>query len=125
MIMTFPTPNIKITNTDVSDELKVLLERKLQPLGRYLGEETDVVCDAEFEKVTPSESGPIFRVEINLQVAGTLHRAEATLDSFEAAIDEVRDELDKELRRKHKKQDTLFKKGGRKIKEMMRFGGRS
>ena len=123
--MTFPTPNIKITNADVPVELQELLERKLQPLQRYLGDETDVVCDVEFEKTAPSENGPVFRLEINLQVAGDLHRAEATLESFEAAIDEVRDELDKELRRKHKKQDTLLKKGGRKIKNMMRFGSGS
>ena len=120
--MTFPTPNFKITNADVPQALQTLLERKLQPLQRYLGDETDVVCDVEFEKVTAREQGPIHRVEINLRVAGNLYRAEATLESFEAAIDEVRDELDKELRRKNRKQETLFKKGSRKIKEMMRFG---
>ena len=123
--MTFPTPSIKITNAEVSEDLRAVLERKLQPLQRYLGNETDVVCDVEFEKVTASERGPIHRVEVNLQVAGDLHRAEATLESFEAAIDEVRDELDKELRRKHKKQETLVKKGGRKIKDMIRFGTKS
>jgi len=120
--MTFPTPNFKITNADVPQALQTLLERKLQPLQRYLGDETDVVCDVEFEKVTARERGPVHRIEINLQVAGDLYRAEATLESFEAAIDEVRDELDKELRRKNRKQETLFKKGSRKIKEMMRFG---
>ena len=120
--MTFPTPNYKTTNANVTDALQALMEQKLAPLQKYLGEETDVICDVEFEKVAPSENGPVHRVEVNLKVAGALYRAEATLESFEAAIDEVRDELDKELRRNHKKGGTLLKKGGRKAKEMMRFG---
>ncbi len=120
--MAFPTINIKTTNVTVEDQTKDVLEQKLLSLDKYLGDETDIKCDAEFEKVAPSESGPIFRVEVNLLVAGTMHRAEATQESFAEAIDEVRDELDKELRRRNKKQNTLLKKGGRKLKELMRFG---
>ncbi len=120
--MTFPTINFKTTNIEVEDRLIDLLEDKLQSLNKYLGAETDVVCEAEFEKVTTSEKGSVHRLEVNLQVGGQLYRAEATEESFEKAIDEVRDELDKELRRANRKRDSLIKKGGRKIKEMLRFG---
>lgn len=120
--MTFPTVNFKSTNVDIEDKLTDLLEDKLQSLNKYLGAETDVVCEAEFEKITASGKGRIYRVEVNLQVAGTVFRAEATEENFEKAIDEVRDELDKELRRANRKRDTMLKKGGRRIKEMMRFG---
>jgi len=51
-----------------------------------------------------------------------MHRAEATKESFEEAVDEVRNQLDKELRRRNKKHATLLKKGGRQLKEMVRFG---
>ncbi len=118
--MTFPTPNFKLTSDEATDTLCNLVEKKLSTLDKYLGDETDVICDVEFEKVAPNAKGPVYRLEVNLKVAGVLHRAEATMESFEQAIDEVRDELDKELRRKHKKSDTLLKKGGRQIKEMIR-----
>ena len=120
--MTFPTVNFKTTNVQIEDRLLDLLEGKLQSLNKYLGIETNVVCEAEFEKLTASEKGPVHRVEVNLQVGGELYRAEATEESFEKAIDEVRDELDKELRRSNRKRDSMLKKGGRKIKEMIRFG---
>lgn len=120
--MPFPPITIKTSGTTVSDEQKSLLEQKLTSLNKYLGQETDITCEAEFEKVAARENGPIFRVEVNLMVAGKMHRAEATMESFAQAIDEVRDELDKELRRKHKKQNTLLRKGGRKLKQLMRFG---
>ena len=86
------------------------------------GEETDVKCEVEFEKVAPSKNGEIFRVEANLWLHGKLYRAEATEISFEIAIDEVKSELDKELRRTNGKRDSLMKRGGRKIKEMLCFG---
>jgi len=50
---------------------------------------------------------------------GTLFRAEATEESFEKAIDEVRAEIDKSLRRAKEKHATLDKQAGREIKEQM------
>ena len=120
--MTFPIINYKTTNAEVSSELKTLLEAKFTSLEKYLGDETDVQCDVEFEQVAPQQSGKIYRVEANLWLKGTMYRADATEDQFEKAIDEVRAELDKELRRATKKRHSLLKRGGRKLKDMMRFG---
>ena len=119
--MSFPIINFKATQTDLDDAMRTLTEQKLQTLEKFFGD-ASVLCDVEFEKVAAHQNGDIYRVEVNLQVDGTLFRAEATLDSFEKAIDEVRDELDKELRRARKKHDTLVRRGGRMIKDMLRFG---
>lgn len=120
--MGFPNIQFKATNTDVDEELQVILEQKLSSLEKYLGTETDLVCEVEFEKVTHHQSGNVHRVEVNLFKNGELFRAEAVEDSFEKAIDEVRDELDKELRRNRNKKETMFRKGARRVKEMMRRG---
>ena len=113
----------KATNTEMIGELQDILEQKLHSLDKYIAEDkTDVTCQVEFEKVSAQNSGVIYRVEVNLYIDGTLYRAESTETTFEEAIDEVRNELDKELRRSNKKRETLLKRGGRKIKEMMRFG---
>jgi ribosomal subunit interface protein len=120
--MSMPIINYKATNTELDQDLQNLLEAKFTSLEKYLGDETDVKCDVEFEKVTPQESGDVYRVEVNLWLKGTLYRAESTEDQFEKAIDEVRAEIDKELRRSHKKHQSLIKRGGRKLKDMMRFG---
>jgi ribosomal subunit interface protein len=88
-------------------------------LTKFLSEDQSITCDIEFEKVAPQKSGQVHRVEVNLMVEGTLFRAEATENSFELAIDEVRNELDKELRRAKDKQLTLDKSAGRAAKEQM------
>lgn len=120
--MAFPTIQFKATNTEVSEQLQSVLERKLQQFERYVKPDSDVKCEAEFEKVAASQKGEVHRVEVNFYNDGHLFRAEATKESFEQAIDEVRNELDKELRRHNKKRETLLKRGGRRLKEMMRFG---
>lgn len=120
--MTFPTINYKATATELEESLQKLVDHKFASLDKFIGDETDVKCDVEFEKVTASQSGNVHRVEANLWLHGKLYRAEAVEVSFEAAVDEVRDELDKELRRSRKKRDTILKRGGRRLKEMMRFG---
>lgn len=117
--MTFPTINYKFNDLAEVQELTSIIEQKCASLEKYLHGTGSAICDVEFQKVAPQQHGSVHRVEINLQIDGTLYRAEATEDSFEKAIDEVRDELDKELRRAKDKQETLVKQGGRELKEQM------
>lgn len=120
--MAFPIIQFKATNTVLEGEYQDLVEHKFASFERYVGQATDLKCEVEFEKIGAQNSGPIFRVEANFYRDGTLFRAEATEDSFEKAIDEVRNELDKEMRRTLNKRETLLRRGSRAIKDMMRFG---
>ncbi|PJC56193.1 ribosomal subunit interface protein [Candidatus Kaiserbacteria bacterium CG_4_9_14_0_2_um_filter_41_32] len=120
--MTFPTIAYKHTNTNVDYKLQDLLVQKFSSLEKYIGDETDVRYEVEFEKVTPQQNGNIYRVETNLWLKGNLYRAESIDENFEKATDEVRDQLAKKLRRASKKHTNRFLQGARRIKEMMRFG---
>ena len=119
--MAFPMIQFKSTNIELDEALQTLVDQKFKSLEKFIGDETDLKCEVEFEKVTAHQSGNIHRVEVNLYKGGKLYRAEATEDSFEKAVDEVREELDKEMRRDNKKQDTLMKRGGRALKKTMRM----
>lgn len=117
--MEFPTINFKYNDLNEAVALSDMVEQKLQSLKKFLSDEQAITCDVEFEKVAPQQAGQVYRMEVNLMVEGTLYRADATEDSFEKAIDEVRDELDKSLRRAKDKQVTLDKSAGRAAKEQM------
>lgn len=114
--------NYKTNNLDVDEFLQALTERKIQTLEKFFKNYNEVTVDIEFQKEGASNAGKQYRTEVNLSLDGQLYRAEATEESFEQAIDEVRDELDKELRRTSKKQTGLVRRGGRMIKDMLRFG---
>jgi ribosomal subunit interface protein len=114
--------NYKTNKFEVDEVLQTLVERKLQTLEKFFKNYEEVAVDIEFQQEGASNAGKQYRVEVNLSLDGRLYRAEATEESFERAIDEVRDELDKELRRTSKKQTGLVRRGGRMIKDMLRFG---
>lgn len=122
--MGFPNIQYKATNVRLEDGWRSLVEQKFQTLAKYIGNETDAKCDVEFEKETGEHhnNGMIHRVEANLFLRGKLHRAVSVKESFEQAIDDVRGELDNELRKSAEKRETLFKRGKRRIKDMLRFG---
>lgn len=110
----------KYNNLSEGQSLSGVVEQKLRSLEKYLKRAESVIVEAEFQKVAPQQNGQVHRFEVNMQVDGALFRADATEESFEKAIDEVRAELDKELRRSGKKKDGLVRRGGRAIKAMLR-----
>lgn len=111
--------NFNYNNHSEAQDLADVTEQKLISLKKFIADDTPVICDAEFDKVAANKKGAIFHFSVNLQVDGAMHRAEATEESFEAAVDEVRDELDKKLRRTKSKKDSLGKKAGRAMKNLI------
>lgn len=120
--MTFPSIIFKKTNTEVDNKLFELIEKKLEVLDKYIGDETDVKCEVEFEKLTNQQTGEIYRVEVNFWLKGNLYRAEAVRENFSAGIDVVRNDLDRELEKKTDKKQTLQRKGEQKIKDAVLDG---
>jgi ribosomal subunit interface protein len=117
--MTFPIINYKFNDLDEAQALREIVEQKFSSLEKFLQRDNFGTCDVEFTKVPSHQNGRIHNVGVNLMIEGTLYRAEATEESFEKAIDEVRAELDKELRRAKDKQVTMDKQSGREAKEQM------
>lgn len=115
--MAFPQINFKFNGIERAEELSKLVTHKFESLGKFIKEGVPALCEVEFEKVAEHKKGKLYRVEVNLTINGTLHRAEATEETFEVAIDEVKNELDKEIRRSKDKRDSLIKRAGRNLKE--------
>lgn len=120
--MTFPEIRYKYNDLEEAQSLTAIVEQKFITLEKYLSGGGSAMCEVEFEKVTPQQHGKIYRVEANLNIDGVLYRAEATEESFEKAIDEVKSELDVEIRRAKDKQVSLDKDSGREMKERILSG---
>lgn len=120
--MVFQNITFKHTNTEVGDGMDAYATEKLSTLLKYVSEDQEAKAEVEYEKIVAHKTGPVCRVEVNIWIGGELYRAQNTQSTFEAAVDVVRDELDQEMRKAHKRRHSLLRRGGRKIKEMMRFG---
>ncbi|MCU0678189.1 MAG: HPF/RaiA family ribosome-associated protein [Candidatus Pacebacteria bacterium] len=120
--MTFPTITFTHKNVSPDHTLHALVTSKLTSLQKYLKGARSVRCEVEFERITSHTQGSVCRIEVNLWRGDRLARAEATEETFEKAVDEVRRNLEHELERAHDKRVSMFRKGARRIKEMMRWG---
>ncbi len=115
--MTFPLITYKYNAVENSDTLTTLTNQKLGTLGKFISQGIAASCEVEFEKVGSHQHGKIYRVEANLTIDGTFYRTEATEENFEAAIDEVRNELDKMIRRSKDKRASFIRRAGNKLKQ--------
>jgi ribosomal subunit interface protein len=106
----------KYNDLEEAKSLTGLVESKLNVLQKFTSPDSSVLCEVEFEKVAAQQTGQIFRFEVNATIDGKLYRADAVEDSFEKAIDEVRNELDKELRRAKDKNNSVLRRAARKLK---------
>lgn len=109
-------------NGSTDAALQAYATEKLMSLDKFVGGATDARAEVEFEKMISHKSGPICRAEVNVIVGGQVYRSEVTEMTFEAALDVAKDELAGELSRAHEKRTSLIRRGGRKLKDLLRFG---
>ena len=115
--------NVKATNIKLTDNIQKYLDKKLSSLDKLINkDDTSVLCEVEVSKINDRhKSGDdLFRSEINLHIAGKNFRAVSEESTLFSAIDETKDQMQKELRRHKEKKEHLMKRGGAKVKDMMR-----
>ena len=115
---------IKATNIKLSPSINQYIEEKIGGLDKFLKKYDPNLIEARVEvgKTTRGQrQGDIFRAEVNLSIGGHLMRVEQTEESLIAAIDLVKDELKREIRRHKNKQETKFIRGARSWKKFWRI----
>jgi putative sigma-54 modulation protein len=118
--------NIKTTNISLTPETKNYLEKKLMMIDKLVHLDQDnVFIYAELGKTTRHHrAGDIFRAEVNMQIGGKKIYVEAEEESLYAAIDKLKDELEEKLKSDKDKKTSLLRRGGRQVKNVLRFGGK-
>ena len=116
---------LKKGDVDVNAEVQNYVEEKLQAVrDKYLKNYSDEELFFEVEIVEgEKEKDRKFRVDFSVNMPGDRIHAIGWGETIQAAADEAKDELSRRIRREKKKQLTLLKKAGRKIKDILRFGG--
>jgi len=111
---------VKTKNLEITDSIRDYLQKKIDTLGKFFQDfnEELVKIEVEVGKTTRHHKrGDFLRAEINLSVGGRLFRAESVKDDLYAAIDETRDDLEREIKKFKTKKETVFIRGARSIKK--------
>lgn len=111
----------KATNTTLTQAISEYIDKKVGHVEKYIDEKHRDAARADVEVEVTGQSGDgLFRAEVNLH-AGDIHlRAETAHADLYAAIDAVKDEITRGLNEKNKKRQHLMRRGGQKIKDIIR-----
>ncbi len=122
--------DIKSTNLDLTDAIRVYIEDKIGSLDKFthiftrndtlggFGHEA-VEAYVEIARTTKHhKQGPVFRAEVNLKIGGKILRATKEDWDIRVAIDAVREELKMELQKEKGIHEAKFKRGARIFKRL-------
>lgn len=116
---------IKTTNIELTSAIESYVEEKVRGVEKFAVPhvDEDPIAEVEIGKTTNHHnSGDVFRAEINLRVRGKHFRATSEKSDLYAAIDDVRNEIVRELNSHKDKTRTLVRRGAGMIKNILRFG---
>lgn len=114
--------NIHTKNMELTEAIENYVNERVGSLKKLIkNADSTILAEVEIGKTTMHHNaGNVYRAELNISYSGVFLRAEATKEDLYAAIDEVKDEMMRELRQKKTKEESLFKRGAIKIKHLLK-----
>jgi ribosomal subunit interface protein len=122
--------NIKATNIKLDEALKIWVEKKIGEIERFLADfgkdlyfkqKPQLEIWVEIGKTTHHhQKGEVFRAEAQLYLPKKVIRAEAVSTDLRDAINEVKDELQREIKKYKGKRIDRARKWARRVKNWTR-----
>lgn len=116
--------NIKTTNLEHTDAINAYVEKKVEAFSKIIDlASNQVFVYVELEKTRPdvANADDLYRAEITIDNAGDVNYADAATHDLYAAIDLVKDELLRKMKRERNKKRDIFRRSMGKLKNMLRF----
>ena len=117
---------IKAADYELAEETRRYLDGRLASLEKFLGDDTSLVrCEVELGRDAgrPRHGANMWFAEIHIIEPGGAHvYARNNAESVNAAIDDVKEEVERQLRQNKKLHMRVLRKTGAAIKNWMRWG---
>lgn len=117
--------NLKLHFTDIMDEqdAQAYAEKRLTSLEKFIKQDKDSIkWNLRLSRDEHGATAHRFTAEASLHSSKKNFGATAHAASLYAAIDELKDEMQKKMSRFKDKKMTLFKRGAREAKRLLRKG---
>jgi putative sigma-54 modulation protein len=113
--------NIKGSNISLTPAISDYVDKRLKKISKLLGNDSALQCDVELARTTAHhQKGEIFRAEVHIVGSGKDIYAASEQEDMYAAIDLVRDDVLREVKAKKAKQISLVRRGGARMKAMVK-----
>lgn len=110
---------IKATNLDLTSSIEEYARKRVAAFEKFLSSE-DLVSVELARTTRHHKSGDIFKAEIFLRDSGKEYYAVSEKEDLYAAIDDVKDEIVREIKSYKGKMRTLFRRGGARVKNFIK-----
>ena len=112
--------NIKGTSMEITPAIAEYIEKKFGAFDRFVHDD-GAFCQIEVGKTTQHHrSGDFFKAEVNLRASGNNFYAVAEKDDLYAAIDEVKDDIVRQIKGAKDRSNTLYRRGALAMKNMLK-----
>lgn len=115
--------NIKTTNFNITDNTRGYIFKKIDKLNKLtINIKLPQEIRIEVGRTTDHhrKGDDLFKTEANLKIGGKLLRSVAEEWNIKVAIDNMYENLEREVQKFKDKKSVSYKRGARKAKEMMR-----
>jgi len=114
--------NLKATNIIITPEISDYLDKRLQGIEKFLPADKDsFTISVELGKTTKHhQTGDIFRAEIMIYIGGQTFRAVSENIDLYSSIDDMKDEVGRELASHKEKRLSILRRGGQRLKNIIR-----
>ena|SRR3990167_4422859 len=113
---------IKATGISLTSSIEEYVNKKISLIEKHISSlDTDALVSVEVARTTRHhKSGDIFKAEIRVRAGGKEYYAASEKEDLYVAIDDVKDEIVRELVSSKDKSATLLRRGGAKMKEIIK-----
>lgn len=114
--------NIKAVGVELTEGIEEYVRKRLSSIARLAeNEKTETRIEVELGKSTGHhKKGDFFRAEANVHCSIGNFRAVAEESDLFPAVDQIREELERQIVAKRDRGSTLFRRGARSVKKMLK-----
>lgn len=115
------------SNIELTDAINDYLDKKLSQIEKYIKDDnTETIVDIDIGKtIGDQNSGDnLYKAEITLMIGGQQYRYVAEEHELYAAIDKMKDEIIRVLRKGKERKRDRFRRGALKMKNLILGAGR-
>jgi putative sigma-54 modulation protein len=117
--------NLQGKNMDITEAIHDYVIKRITNLGKLLtnientGREVSVYFNVA-KTTNHHRSGNVFRADCTVMIDGKKFHSSSDKEDMNEAIDDVKENLFREISKKKNKKSALFYRGARKIKDLMK-----
>ena len=115
--------HIKSTNFSMTPGIEGFIRSKMLSIRKFFEptvDDDEVLVEFEVERSTHHRKGDVFHAEANVTHKGDLFRARSNKFDIRVAVDDVRDQVERQISKSRTRHFELVKRGARMIKKMLR-----